>query len=125
MQSSEAHDSNQLKGSKTKRGDGLEAQRTACRMKSFKKDDSEFYKMLSNKFSSGITHSELVSVASVCCYYTDLKLDRGAKRVNEVLIKWFDENWNVLKDVIDRVTLRDEKEIPINLELENKEKKKT
>ena len=121
MKSSDSYDSYQLNDFKVKRGHGTEAKRVADRLNGFKYETSEIWKTLKNKFSSGITHNELKSVACVCCHFTKLTLDRDATRDNRVLIKWFDEHWDVLKDVIDKVTLRDEKETPINLEREMKE----
>ena len=107
---------------KVQRGHGTEAKRVAERLKGFDYQKSDVWKTLKTKFSSGITHNELKSIAQVCCYFTKLSLDRDATRDNRVLIKWFDENWDVLKDTVKKICLRDEKERPITLERETQEK---
>ena len=109
---------------KVKRGEGAEAKRVAERLNGFNSETSETWQILKEKFSSGITHNELKSVAMIICQYVDgISLDRDATRDNRVLIKWFDENWNVIKNVIDKVKLKDEKEDVINLEREMNETK--
>lgn len=105
---------------KVKRGEGAEAKRVAQRLNGFDYQNSEIYKILKQKFSSGVTHSELRSIAQVCCHFSKkLVLDRDAQRDNRVLIKWFEENWNILKDLVDQIKLRDENEEIINLQREH------
>ena len=106
---------------KVKRGHGVEAKRVAERLKGFDYETSKVWDLLKTKFSSGITHNELKSIAQVCCYFSNLTLDRDATRDNRVLIKWFDENWNVLKDIINKISLRDEHGRPITKERETAE----
>lgn len=104
---------------KIKRGEGSEAKRVANRLKGFDYANSEVYKKLIEKFSSGVTHSELKSIAQICCHFSKkLILDRDASRDNRVLIKWFEENWEAIKGILDQVKLRDEKEEIINSERE-------
>ena len=104
---------------KTERGTGVDAKRVAERLKGFNYEISNTWQELRKRFSSGVTHSELKSVAQVLCCYTKLKLDRDAQRDNRVLIKWFDENWETLKDYINKISLKDENERSINLEREH------
>ena len=109
---------------KVKRGEGAEAKRVAERLNGFNYETSETWRILKEKFSSGVTHSELKSVAFVLCQYAEgLALDRDATRDNRVLIKWFDEHWDIIKNLIDKVSLKDEKEVVINQERELKESK--
>ncbi|EAY03951.1 hypothetical protein TVAG_314810 [Trichomonas vaginalis G3] len=106
---------------KVQRGCGAEAKRVALRLKDFNYETSDIWKVLKLKFSSGITHSELKSIAGICSFMLGIKLDRDASRDNRVLIKWFDENWDKIKTIIDKVHLRDEKEQIINHEREIRE----
>ena len=99
---------------KVERGKGSEAKRVAERLNGFQYENSNTWRILKEKFSSGVTHSELKSVAIVLCQHTGLSLDRDATRDNRVLIKWFDENWDVLQKHIDNVSLKDENEEIIN-----------
>ena len=108
---------------KVPRGKGAEAKRVAERLNGFDYEKSKIWEILKEKFSSGVTHNELKSVATILCKYANLTLDRDATRDNRVLIKWFDEKWDVLKDYIDKVSLKDNKEEVINHERENKETK--
>lgn len=106
---------------KVQRGQGAEAKRVADRLKDFNYENSEIWKILKKKFSSGVTHSELKSVAQVCSYILEIKIDRDAGRDNRVLIKWFDENWDKISKIIDKVHLRDDQEQLINQEREIRE----
>lgn len=90
------------------RGQGAEAKRVNARLIGFIVKKSNAYRSLCKKFSPNITHSELKSIAKIICLQTGLKLDRDATRDNRVLIKWFDENWVVIKKNLDYITLLDE-----------------
>lgn len=90
------------------RGQGAEARRVNARLTGFRVKQCNAYKSLCRKFSPNITHSELKSIAMVICLQTGLKLDRDATRDNRVLIKWFDENWLVIKKNLDFITLLDD-----------------
>ena len=103
---------------KIQRGEGAEAKRVAERLNGFQYETSETYQILKHKFSSGVTHNELKSVALVLCQHAGLTLDRDATRDNRVLIKWFDENWDKLKDYIDKIQLKDQNDQVINYERE-------
>ena len=96
------------------RGQGNEAKRVNARLTGFKIKQSHAYKFLCKKFSPNITHSELKSIAKVLCLQTGLKLDRDATRDNRVLIKWFDENWSVVRKNLDYISLLDDEQNVIN-----------
>lgn len=96
------------------RGQGAEARRVNARLTGFRVKQSNAYKSICKKFSPNITHSELKSVAMIICLQTGLKLDRDATRDNRVLIKWFDENWTVIKKNWDFITLLDDERNTIN-----------
>lgn len=92
-------------------------------MKGFDPKNSQVYQILVSKFSSGVTHSELKSIAQICCKFCkNLTLDRDASRDNRVLIKWFEENWSIIQTIINDIHLRDDNEKIINLEREQEKK---
>lgn len=73
-------------------------------------------------FSTGVSHNELKSIARVVCNLTGLKLNRLALRYKCILIKWFDDNWLEIENVIQCIQLFDEDDKPITLARElNKE----
>lgn len=92
---------------KIQRGNGNEAKRVSQRLKGFDHIESEAYKALTYYYSSGVTHNELKSLAQVICMHSNLKLDRDATRDNRVLIKWFQENWEIVKTMLPRLHLKD------------------
>ncbi|EAY16333.1 hypothetical protein TVAG_359410 [Trichomonas vaginalis G3] len=85
---------------KTKRGDGTEAARVRKRLANFDSERCIAWIEIQKRFGSGITHSELKSIAQVICEHQrepHLKLDRDASRDNRVLLKWFTENWSIIE----------------------------
>ncbi|OHT04682.1 hypothetical protein TRFO_27763 [Tritrichomonas foetus] len=104
---------------KKTRGQGSEAQRVNNRLNGFNPEESAVWKEIKQRFSSGITHGELKSIATLICSRLNLKLDRDASRDNRVLIKWFDENWGEIKKIIDQIQIHDENKEPITAERES------
>lgn len=94
---------------KKQRGHGTEAKRVSARLNGFDSENSHAWSVLKEMFSSGITHSELKSLASLICMKTDLKLDRDAVRDNRVLIKWFEENWVKIHPILHNFHIHDSK----------------
>jgi hypothetical protein len=92
------------------RGQGPEAQRVVARLAGFDLAKSRAWKAITEQFTIGVTHAELKSIAQVVCSQTNLRLDRDAARDNRVLIKWFDENWDVIAPFMPSLHLRDEGE---------------
>lgn len=99
---------------KIPRGTGNEAKRVSIRLNGFNYEESEVYKTLKRYFSSGVTHNELKSIAQVICINTHLKLDRDATRDNRVLIKWFDENWEICEGMLQKIKTKDINQIVID-----------
>lgn len=95
--------------------EGPEARRIMDKLKGFIPEKSEVWNFLIAQFSSGITQSELRSIAQIVCYKTNLKLDRDSFRDRRVLIKWFNDNWMAIKDIVSQIHLLDEQENVINL----------
>lgn len=94
---------------KKQRGHGTEAKRVNTRLNGFDSENSHAWQILKNQFSSGITHTELKSIANIICLKTELKLDRDAVRDNRVLIKWFEENWTVVEPILKNFHIHDNK----------------
>ena len=116
----QSNPSKQKKSDKVKRGHGLEARRVNQRLKGFDLDQSKEWGILKKKFSSGITHNELKSIAQIVCLKSNIKLDREASRDNRVLIKWFVENWHTIEPYIQHISLHDDnKEIIDDERVEN------
>lgn len=103
------YDSDDDRKKRTKRGDGTEAARVKKRLADFDSENSEAWKVISQMFGAGVTHSELKSIALIICMHTtpQIKLDRDASRDNRVLLKWFTENWNIIQPHLKNITLRD------------------
>jgi hypothetical protein len=78
------------------------------RLTGFDLEDSRAWRHIVKQFTIGVTHAELKSVAQILCSITRLKLDRDATRDNRVLVKWFDENWEVIEPHISSLHLRDD-----------------
>lgn len=99
---------------KKPQGQGLEAKRVESRLAGWDINESPARKGIAEQFPQGVTHYELKEIAKfICREVAGLKLDRDATRDNRVLVKWFDENWECLKDIISRTKLCDEYGDPI------------
>ena len=99
-----------------------ESQKIQERLKGFDPSKSQVMKILNYNFSTGITHNELTSLARIICMYTHLKLDRLAVRDHRVLVKWFEENWATISNIIYSIKSLDENKVPITLEREIRER---
>ncbi|KAI5512355.1 hypothetical protein TVAGG3_0748450 [Trichomonas vaginalis G3] len=100
---------------KLPRGTGSESKRVSDKLRGFIPEKTEAWNFLVMRFSSGITQSELRSIANVVCLKCNLKLERDASRDRRILIKWFHDNWNCIHDTVSKIQLLDENEKPINL----------
>jgi hypothetical protein len=63
--------------------------------------------MITDSFGSNLNQAELLSIAEVLAFRLNLKVDRGAKRRKEVLIKWYDENWDRIAPIWQQLALED------------------
>ena len=84
-----------------------EKERIAGRLTGFNPKDNDVWRQITSRFGANIKQPELLSIAKVLAQNANLKLDRDAKRRKSVLIKWFDENWNLIAPFIDYVVLED------------------
>lgn len=94
-----------------KRGGGIEAQRIKERIQNFNYKTSTAYLKLIERFGPKLILPEYVLIAEQVCERISndypIKLDRTAKRDTKVLMKWFQENWEVAEPIIDRMYFYD------------------
>jgi hypothetical protein len=80
------------------------------------------WQSITRKFSVGIRHRELCSVAYLvghCCGIN--RIPRDARRSFPVLIKWFQDNWDRIQTVWETLGLLDVDGEPINYERQLRE----
>lgn len=94
--------------SHVKRGEGSDARRVKKRLENFDMENSRGYRLIRERFSKGVVGQELRLVARILCKHVpELHLDRDATRDHRVLIKWFDENYDVISQHIHKIDMRD------------------
>jgi hypothetical protein len=86
----------------------LERKRVGARLHGFNVKASMGWQAIAKHFGEHLTQTELLSVAQVIGNEVGIKIDREAKRRKEVLVKWFDENYEHVREVLPRITLEDE-----------------
>ena len=78
------------------------------RLNGFDSENSIAYKYLREISEHDFKHFELLKLAKYLAKrHPCLKIDREAKRRKSVLIKWYDENFDVLKPFIDNLAFED------------------
>ena len=82
-----------------------EMERVKKRIQGFNYKNSYAWKTLSAKFGPKLAHEELMSIAELLLTQTKLVLDRDAKRRKAVLVKWFEENWDVIHGYLNYIIL--------------------
>lgn len=101
-------DTPETKRPRTKRGEGEESQKVKKRIANFDVENCRAIKLLKEAYGKGIVHQEVKSLAHVICDVSNLKLDRDEKRDSKLLIKWFDDNIEVIEPLIKNLSLLDE-----------------
>jgi hypothetical protein len=85
--------------------------------------ESEEYRILQLKFSSGVTFHELRSIADVLSACARVpRPSREASRCFSVLLAWFRCYWSRIIVWLPAIELRDEENLPINARRELLEK---
>lgn len=84
-----------------------ERRRIESRLNGFNPKDNRAWKAITEQFGVQIKQPELLSIATLVAENANIKLDRDAKRRKTVLIKWFDEHWDVIQKFIHFVVLED------------------
>lgn len=77
------------------------------RIQGFDQKNCLVWKEICKKFGSSLSHNELLSIAQVIASNCNIKVDRDAKRRKEVLIKWFDENTEVILPFLNYMKIDD------------------
>ena len=84
-----------------------EKERIANRLGNFNPKDTPVWREITQRFGSSIKQPELLSIATVLAQNANIKLDRDAKRRKSVLVKWFEENWQIIRPYLDYVVLEE------------------
>ena len=84
-----------------------EMERVKRRIEGFNYKTSRAWKMLTYKYGSKLAHEELMSIAELLATRTNVILDRDAKRRKAVLVKWFEENWDIIQGYLNYIVLEE------------------
>jgi len=79
-----------------------EVERVGNRLAGFSWKNATAWKHVSKLFGDDIKQTTLRKIADDLSSKLDVHLDRDAKRRKSVLIKWFEENWNMIIPLIDQ-----------------------
>jgi hypothetical protein len=82
-----------------------ERRRIQGRVGRFDWKNSQIWFWLALKFGEKVTHEELVSIAGVIAKWTNIRLDRDAKRRKMVMMKWFEEHWATIFPLLPAIVL--------------------
>lgn len=82
-----------------------EMERVKRRIQGFNYKSSHAWKMLTAKYGPKLAHEELMSIAELLSAQVNINLDRDAKRRKAVLVKWFEENWEIIQGCLQFVIL--------------------
>jgi hypothetical protein len=74
-------------------------------MRGFDWANSNAWLLLTGQFGEKIKQEELVSIAQVVAARGNIPFDRDARRRKGVIIKWFQDNWNVAHFILPFVVL--------------------
>lgn len=76
-------------------------------LKGFDQERSDAVIYLKQKYGD-LKQYEILQIAEYCTRKVKVSLDRESKRRKEVLLKWFDENFSILKPVLDDIVVENE-----------------
>lgn len=109
----------------TQRGTGAEAQDVKRRLGNFQAANSPMNRLLSECFPDA-TKNELISVAQMTIIIAHQKFspiqlpgsfdnfDRVTRRSKDLIIKWYHDHWNIIKDIFNDIGLADANYRPIS-----------
>jgi hypothetical protein len=60
---------------------------------------------LAERYGPKLVHAELVSIADLAASRLHIKLDRDARRRKVVMLKWFEENWALIRPLLEEIEL--------------------
>jgi hypothetical protein len=82
-----------------------EKSRIETRLAGFDAKNSFVRLALQVRYGSRITHDELLSIAELVAGVVGIKVDRDAQRRKNVLLKWFEENWQIIYQILPFIVL--------------------
>jgi hypothetical protein len=82
-----------------------ERERVQRRVEGFDWQKSHTWLQLSCFYGPKLKQDELVSIAGICAQKLDIRLDRDARRRKVVMIKWFEENWFRIRQILPFIVL--------------------
>ena len=85
-----------------------EKERVQKKLNNFDPKSSPAWEYISKKFGAEVKQQCLCEMAKYLALKNELNLDRDSKRRKSVLIKWFHDNWNIIKDDIKKITIKDD-----------------
>jgi hypothetical protein len=81
----------------------------------FDYQSSEAWRALTQHFSSGIRHKELISIAFLITEWFHVpKIPRDARRSYPMLVKWFQDNWATIQPILPLINIRDDENCVID-----------
>jgi hypothetical protein len=90
-----------------------ERSRVVARLTNFHSKSSSAWAEITKRFGSSLNQTELLSIAEVIGWKLGIRVDREAKRRKEVLVKWFEEHWAEIADIVSTIRLEDSHGNPI------------
>jgi hypothetical protein len=82
-----------------------ERERVQRRVEGFNWRKSRAWTQLTCLYGPKLNQEELVSIADLVAGRLQIKLDRDARRRKTVIIKWFEENWNLIQPLLSTIVL--------------------
>ena len=86
----------------------IEREKVEKRLNGFCSKNSKAWETIMKYFGENLNQMELNSIAEVLSDLLSINLDREAKRRREVLIKWFDENFEKIEPYLKLIILEKE-----------------
>jgi hypothetical protein len=81
-------------------GSSIEKDRAARRLGIFNAIDSNTWRVLRDEFGEDVALPELAGIALAVSEKIEIKPDRDVRRTKAALIKWFDENWEIIESLL-------------------------
>ena len=99
----------QSKEEKNKNAAEKDRNKVKERLEGFDIKNSAAMRYLASNFNEDLKHHQLFQLAEYLVHINrKLSLDREAKRRKAVLIKWFDDNLEIIKPMLDNIVFEDE-----------------
>lgn len=106
-------------------GHGSEAKNISEKLGNFQIDNSFAYHFIKTKFGRSLRFNELIGIVKSIQAYCSQKgivlppITRNEKRSFQLLIKYVDDHFEILRPILEKVTLCDESFNPIPLDIDS------